>query len=109
MASGMPSTNTHPLPVGSVRRTLVVTPSWRDAMTEPLVMGARKTPTTARRHESSPPRERHGPVRAGEIGPVRREIIFEPVEEPARPAPAPVEPAPAAPEAPPREPVPARP
>ena len=48
-------------------------------------------------------------VRAGEIGPVRREIIFEPVQEPARPVPAPVEPAPAAPEAPPQEPVPAQP
>ncbi|HEX6416877.1 MAG TPA: hypothetical protein VFZ77_00215 [Acidimicrobiales bacterium] len=36
------------------------------------------------------------PARAGEIGPVRREIIFEPVHRPA-PArePAPAEPAPA--------------
>ena len=43
--------------------------------------------------------------RAGEIGPVRREIIFEPVhEQPAPAEPAPVEPAPA-PE-PAREPVP---
>jgi hypothetical protein len=44
------------------------------------------------------------PVRAGQIGPIRREIIFEPVHEqppPAEPAPA----EPAAPE-PPREPVP---
>src|SRR5687767_493572 len=105
----MPSTNTHLLPAGLVRRTLVVTPSWRDAMAEPLVLGARSTPTTACRREFSTSRERHGPVRAGEIGPVRREIIFEPVEEPARPEPAPVEPPPAAPEAPPREPVPARP
>ena len=46
--------------------------------------------------------------RAGEIGPVRREIIFEPLQEPARPAPQ-VEPAPAAPDAPPPEPVPVRP
>ena len=45
-------------------------------------------------------------ARAGEIGPVRREIIFEPMQEPARPAPAPVQPAPAAPDP---EPVPARP
>jgi hypothetical protein len=48
-------------------------------------------------------------VRAGEIGPVRREIIFEPLEEPARPTRTPAEPAPAAPEAPPREPAPAQP
>jgi hypothetical protein len=34
------------------------------------------------------------PPRAGEIGPVRREIIFEPLHE----QPAPAEPAPAAPE-----------
>lgn len=52
----------------------------------------------------------HTPVRAGEIGPVRREIIFEPVhEQPAPPEPAPVEPSPAAPETQPREPEPARP
>ena len=44
--------------------------------------------------------------RAGEIGPVRREIIFEPVHEQPLPAePTPVEPAPA-PEPQPREPVP---
>jgi len=78
-------------------------------MAEPLVLGARSRPTTACRRESCTSRERHGPVRAGEIGPVRREIIFEPLQEPARPAPAPVEPPPAAPEAPPREPVPAQP
>jgi hypothetical protein len=47
--------------------------------------------------------------RAGEIGPVRREIIFEPLQEPARRAPAPAEPAPAAPDAPTPEPVPVRP
>jgi hypothetical protein len=109
MESAMPSTTTHPLLLGVVRRTLVVTPFWRDAMTEALVVGARSTPETAGRREFCTARERHGPVRAGEIGPVRREIIFEPVQEPARPAPAPVEPPPAAPEAPPREPVPARP
>jgi len=48
--------------------------------------------------------------RAGEIGPVRREIIFEPVHE--RPAPVPVEPSPATPETRPEqpaEPVPAAP
>ena len=46
--------------------------------------------------------------RAGEIGPVRREIIFEPVhEQPAPAEPTPAEPAPA-PEPPSREPVPGR-
>jgi hypothetical protein len=43
-----------------------------------------------------------GRVRAGEIGPIRREIIFEPVHE----QPAPAEPAPATPETDPKEPVP---
>ena len=49
--------------------------------------------------------------RAGEIGPVRREIIFEPIPAPPVPAPpSPTDPAsPPAPGAPPREPVPARP
>jgi hypothetical protein len=43
--------------------------------------------------------------RAGDIGPIRREIIFEPVHE----TPAPVEAPPAAPEPEPQEPVPAQP
>jgi hypothetical protein len=76
-------------------------------MTEPLVLDGRSRPATACRRDFSTSRARHGRVRAGEIGPVRREIIFEPVEEPARPAP--VEPSPAVPEAPPQEPAPARP
>jgi len=46
--------------------------------------------------------DRSVPVRAGEIGPIRREIIFEPVHE----QPAPVEPAPVTPETEPREPIP---
>jgi hypothetical protein len=46
--------------------------------------------------------DRSLPVRAGEIGPVRREIIFEPVHE----RPAPVEPAPVTPETEPKEPTP---
>jgi hypothetical protein len=45
------------------------------------------------------------PVRAGEVGPIRREIIFEPVHE----EPAPVEPAPVTPETEPNEPTPNRP
>jgi hypothetical protein len=51
--------------------------------------------------------DRSVPVRAGEIGPIRREIIFEPVHE--QPAPAPVEPAPVTPETEPKEPTPSRP
>ncbi len=45
---------------------------------------------------------RSAPVRAGEVGPIRREIIFEPVHE----QPAPVEPAPVTPETEPKEPMP---
>lgn len=78
-------------------------------MAQPLVLDPRSTRGTACPREVAAARARHGPVRAGEIGPVRREIIFEPVQEPARPAPVPVEPPPAAPDAPPREPVPAQP
>lgn len=55
------------------------------------------------RPEASP--GRHTRPRAGQIGPVRREIIFEPMpEEPARTDPAPAEPTPAPPEPQPREP-----
>jgi hypothetical protein len=54
-------------------------------------------------------RRRTPPERAGEIGPVRREIIFEPIPAPPAPAtPSPTDPAsPQAPGTPPREPVPA--
>jgi hypothetical protein len=48
--------------------------------------------------------DRSVPVRAGEIGLIRREIIFEPVHE----QPAPVEPGPVTPETEPKEPVPNR-
>jgi hypothetical protein len=54
---------------------------------------------------SSVSSDRSVPVRAGEIGPIRREIIFEPVHE----QPAPVEPAPVTPETEPKEPTPSRP
>jgi hypothetical protein len=63
---------------------------------------SRSIETTAR---SSVPSGAPRRVRAGEIGPIRREIIFEPVHE----QPAPVEPAPVTPEADPKEPVPDRP
>jgi hypothetical protein len=52
---------------------------------------------------SAPVRQR-GPARAGQIGAIRREIIFEPVHE----KPVPVEPAPVAPETQPQEPAPDR-
>jgi hypothetical protein len=51
---------------------------------------------------SSASSDRSAPVRAGEIGPIRREIIFEPVHE----QPAPVDPAPVTPETEPKEPMP---
>jgi hypothetical protein len=44
------------------------------------------------------PDERHHSPQAGSIGPIRREIVFEPLPEPARP-----------PDRPPPEPEPARP
>jgi hypothetical protein len=54
---------------------------------------------------SSASSARSVPVRAGEIGPIRREIIFEPVHE----QPAPVEPARVTPETEPKEPMPSPP
>jgi hypothetical protein len=45
--------------------------------------------------------DRSVPVRAGEIGPIRRAIIFEPLHE----HPAPVEPPPVTPETEPKEPM----
>jgi hypothetical protein len=54
---------------------------------------------------SSASSARSAPVRAGEVGPIRREIIFEPVHE----QPAPVEPAPVTPETEPKEPMPSPP
>jgi hypothetical protein len=53
---------------------------------------------------SSASPDRSVPVRAGEISPIRREIIFEPVHE----QPAPVEPAPVKPETELKEPMPNR-
>jgi hypothetical protein len=59
---------------------------------------------TTRRPRGSSASPRQLPARAGQIGPIRREIIFEPVHE----NPAPVEPPPVAPETQPQEPVPDR-
>jgi hypothetical protein len=63
----------------------------------------RRNRTTRRRRGSSTSHRQRPPTRAGEIGPIRREIIFEPVHE----KPIPVEPRPA-PETQPSEPVPER-
>jgi hypothetical protein len=54
---------------------------------------------------SSAASDRSVPVRSGEIGPIRREIIFEPVHEKS----VPVEPAPVTLETEPKEPMPNRP
>jgi hypothetical protein len=59
--------------------------------------------TTRRPRGSSTSHRQRAPMRAGEIGPIRREIIFEPVHE----KPVPVEPPPV-PETQPPEPVPER-
>jgi hypothetical protein len=67
-----------------------------------LLPGPSGSSETAR--VSSAPSDDPGWVRAGEIGPIRREIIFEPVHE----QPAPAEPAPVTPETEPQEPVPDR-
>ena len=48
-------------------------------------------------------------IRAGQIGPIRREIIFEPVPDPVRIEPVPEAPAPASPETQPEVPTPAAP
>jgi hypothetical protein len=77
-------------------------------MTKSLVVARPERPTGARSRPAGRS-HRRPPEQAGEIGPVRREIIFEPVhEQPAPAEPAPVEPAPA-PDPPPREPEPSRP
>ncbi|MGH9261769.1 MAG: hypothetical protein ACRD08_18055 [Acidimicrobiales bacterium] len=67
-----------------------------------LLAGPDSSSATAK--VSSVPSDDPGRVRAGEIGPIRREIIFEPVHE----QPAPAEPAPVTPETEPQEPVPDR-
>jgi hypothetical protein len=78
-------------------------------MAKLLLPVARSSRPTGTRPESPASPERRTPARAGQIGPIRREIIFEPVhEQPAPAEPAPVEPPPAAPETQPQEPVPDR-
>jgi hypothetical protein len=73
-------------------------------MARSLLPATRPHSTTRRGRGSIAPKACAAP-RAGDIGPIRREIIFEPVHE----TPAPVEAPPAAPEPEPQEPVPAQP
>jgi hypothetical protein len=72
-------------------------------MAKSLLSATRRNSTVRRRHAWSMSPKRCPPARAGQVGPIRREIIFEPVHE----NPAPVEPPPV-PETQPREPVPDR-
>jgi hypothetical protein len=74
-----------------------------DAMAKSLRPATRPHSTARRGHGSSISPKACAGARAGDIGPIRREIIFEPVHE--RP---PVEAPPAAPEPEPQEPVPDR-
>jgi hypothetical protein len=77
-------------------------------MATSLLSPSRPSRPTARWLEPPPPPEDRTPARAGQIGPIRRKIVFEPVHE--QPAPGeltPVEP-PGTPETQPREPVPDR-
>jgi len=73
-----------------------------DAMARSLPSATRARSTTRRRRGSSASPGACAGARAGDIGPIRREIIFEPVHE----EPAPVEAPPAAPKPERREPVP---
>lgn len=75
-----------------------------DAMAKSLLPATRPHSTARRGRGSSISPKACAGARAGDIGPIRREIIFEPVHE----KPAPVEAPPAAPEPEPQEPVPDR-
>jgi hypothetical protein len=76
-------------------------------MAKSLLAVLRTKRPTATRPDSSGWRDRRAPVRAGQIGPIRREIIFEPLhEQPAPAEPVPAEPRPGTPETEPHEPVP---
>ena len=71
-------------------------------MAKSLLSATRRNSTVRRRHAWSMSPKRCPPARAGQVGPIRREIIFEPLHE----KPAPVEAPPVAPEPQPQEPVP---
>jgi hypothetical protein len=73
-------------------------------MAKSLLPATRPHSTAERRRGSSISPKACAGARAGDIGPIRREIIFEPVHE----KPTPVEAPPAAPEPEPQEPVPDR-
>jgi hypothetical protein len=76
-----------------------------DAMARSLLPATRPHSMTRRGRGSSISPKACAGARAGDIGPIRREIIFEPVHE----KPAPVEAPPVAPEPEPQEPVPVQP
>jgi hypothetical protein len=69
-------------------------------MAKSLLSVAGRSSTISRRCRGSLSSERCAPARAGHIGPIRREIIFEPLHE----KPAPVEAPPVAPEPQPQQP-----
>jgi hypothetical protein len=69
-------------------------------MAKSLLSIIKRSSTARRRHRGSMSSERCAPARAGHIGPIRREIIFEPLHE----KPAPVEAPPVAPEPQPQQP-----
>ena len=73
-------------------------------MAQSLLPATRSHSPALRRRRSSISSKAGAGARAGDIGPIRREIIFEPVHE----KPAPLEAPPAAPEPEPQEPVPDR-
>jgi hypothetical protein len=93
------------LPGGATCGTLMLTLAF-GVMPMPNVLWLLPRPNRSSETAKVPtaPSDHSGRVRAGEIGPIRREIIFEPVHE----QPAPVEPAPVTPETDPKEPVPDR-
>jgi hypothetical protein len=95
------------LPRGARCGTLMLTPAFQGVMPMARVEWLVPLPNAASQtaEVTSASSDRSVPVRAGEIGPIRREIIFEPVHE----QPAPVEPAPVTPETEPKEPTPSRP
>jgi hypothetical protein len=69
-------------------------------MAKSLLSVIKRSSTARRRRRGSMSSERCAPARAGHIGPIRREIIFEPLHE----KPAPVEAPPVAPEPQPQQP-----
>jgi len=73
-------------------------------MSNVLLVTSPGSPSAHARPVSPTPRRRAGRERAGKIGPIRREIIFEPLPD----NPVPAEPPPVTPEQPQEQPVPDR-